>query len=135
MILWLWSQSLSTPAPTWSLSVSTPCSMLHQCLLFLAPLVQHLLHAPQMNPPMNVGAPQFTVQVPYHHQSSRLPSSRSPSSFYPHSEEEDEYLLPEVRLHISFKVISQLDKAEDFRWLLPKELSLCDFLVEQIRSL
>jgi hypothetical protein len=32
-------------------------------------------------------------------------------------------------------VISQLGKAEESRWLSPEELSLCDFLVEQIRSL
>jgi hypothetical protein len=49
--------------------------------------------------------------------------------------EEDEYLSLEVWLHIAFEVIFQLDKAEDFRWLSLEDLCLCDFLVEQIRSL
>jgi hypothetical protein len=48
---------------------------------------------------------------------------------------EDEYLSREVQLHIAFEVISQLDKAADFKWLSPEELSLCDFLDQQIWSL
>jgi hypothetical protein len=47
----------------------------------------------------------------------------------------DECLTLEVLLHIAFEVISQLDKAEESRWLSPEEFSLCDFLVQQIRSL
>jgi hypothetical protein len=47
----------------------------------------------------------------------------------------DECLKLEVQLHISFKMISQLVKAEESRWLSPEELSLHDFLAEQIRSL
>jgi hypothetical protein len=38
-------------------------------------------------------------------------------------------------LHITFEVVSQLDKVKDFRSLSPEELSLRDFLNEQIRSL
>jgi hypothetical protein len=45
---------------------------------------------------------------------------------------EDDYLSPDMRLHIVFEVVSQLDKAEDFKWLSPEEVSLRDFLVEQI---
>jgi hypothetical protein len=56
-------------------------------------------------------------------------------SFYSQPEVEDEYLSPEVRMHIAFKVVSQLEKAKVFRSLLLKELSLRVFLVEQIRSL
>jgi hypothetical protein len=37
--------------------------------------------------------------------------------------------------YIALKVGAQLDKAEVFRWLLPEELSLRKFLVEQIKSL
>jgi hypothetical protein len=48
---------------------------------------------------------------------------------------QDECLTLEVLLHIAFEVISQLDKAEESRWLSPEEFSLCDFLVQQIRSL
>jgi hypothetical protein len=48
---------------------------------------------------------------------------------------DDEDLTLEVLLHVAFEVISQLDRAEVFRSLSIKELSLCDFLVEQIRSL
>jgi hypothetical protein len=48
---------------------------------------------------------------------------------------EDEHLSPEMRLHVAFEVVSQLDKGEDFRSLSPEELSLCDFLNERIRSL
>jgi hypothetical protein len=48
---------------------------------------------------------------------------------------DEECLTPEVQLHIVFKVISQLGKAEESRCLSPEELSLRDFLVEQIRSL
>jgi hypothetical protein len=82
---------------------------------------------------VSIGAlqfPSFPVQEPVHYQ---LP--RSPSSICSQPVVEDEYLLPEVRLHIAFEVVSQLDKAEDARWLSPKELSFCDFLVEQIWSL
>jgi hypothetical protein len=45
--------------------------------------------------------------------------------------------MPEVLLHIAFEVVSQLYKykAKESRWLLPEELSVRDFLVEQIRSL
>jgi hypothetical protein len=84
-------------------------------------------------PPVSIGAlqfPSFPVQEPFHYQ---LP--QSPSSICSQPVVEDEYLLPEVRLHIAFEVVSQLDKAEDARWLSPKELSFCDFLVEQISSL
>jgi hypothetical protein len=38
-----------------------------------------------------------------------------------------------MRLHVAFKVVSQLDMAEDFMSLLPEELSLHDFLDEQIQ--
>jgi hypothetical protein len=48
---------------------------------------------------------------------------------------EDEDLSPKMWLHITFKVVSQLDKAEDFRLLSPEELSLGEFLIEQIHSL
>jgi hypothetical protein len=48
---------------------------------------------------------------------------------------DDECLTSEVLHHIAFEVISQLDKVEEYRWLLPKELSLRNFLVEKIRSL
>jgi hypothetical protein len=40
-----------------------------------------------------------------------------------------------MRLHIAFELISKLDKTEESRWLSLQELSLHDFLVEQIRSL
>jgi hypothetical protein len=43
---------------------------------------------------------------------------------------DDEDLALEVLLHVAFEVISQLDRAEVFRSLSIKELSLCDFLVE-----
>jgi hypothetical protein len=43
--------------------------------------------------------------------------------------------MPEVWLHIAFEVISQLDKANESRWLSPEEVSIRDFLVEQTRSL
>jgi hypothetical protein len=42
---------------------------------------------------------------------------------------EDECLTPEILLHIAFEVTSQLDKAEESRWLSPEEFSLRDFLV------
>jgi hypothetical protein len=48
---------------------------------------------------------------------------------------EDERTSPEVLLHIAYEVVSQLDKPEEFRLLLPEEESLRDFLVDQIRSL
>jgi hypothetical protein len=48
---------------------------------------------------------------------------------------DDEDLAPEVLLHVAYEVVSQLDMAEVFRPLSIKELSLRDFLVEQIRSL
>jgi hypothetical protein len=38
-------------------------------------------------------------------------------------------------LHIAYEVVSQLDNAEDFRHLSLEELSLQDFLVQQIHSL
>jgi hypothetical protein len=47
---------------------------------------------------------------------------------------DDECLTLEVLMHIAFEVISQLSKAEESRWLSPKELSLHDFLVEQFGS-
>jgi hypothetical protein len=59
-------------------------------------------------------------------------------------DEEDEDLAPvgdhdeltlEVLLHVAYEVVSQLDRAEVFRSLSIEELSLRDFLVEQIRSL
>jgi hypothetical protein len=50
-------------------------------------------------------------------------------------EEEDGCLTPEVLLHIAFEVMSQLDNAEDFRQLSLEELSLWDFLIEQIHTL
>jgi hypothetical protein len=53
----------------------------------------------------------------------------------PQPEVGDECLTPQLLLHIAFEVISQLDKGEDSRWLQPEELSLWDFLVEQIQSL
>jgi hypothetical protein len=54
---------------------------------------------------------------------------RPPSSFCSQPEVEDEYLSLEVRLHIAFNVVSQLDKAEDSMSLSPEELSLRNFLV------
>jgi hypothetical protein len=56
----------------------------------------------------------------------------SPSSFCSQTKAEDEYLSPEVRLHITFEVVSQLDKVEVFRSLLSEEHSLHDL---QIRLL
>jgi hypothetical protein len=50
-------------------------------------------------------------------------------------EEEDECLAPEVLLHIAYEVVSQLEKVEEFRQLSLEELSLRDFLVEQIHTL
>jgi hypothetical protein len=85
---------------------------------------------------VSVGALQFPsspMQEPNHHQPPRSPWS--PSSFCSQPEVEDEYLSPEMRLHIAFEVVSQLDKAKNFRWLPLEELSFRDFLVEQIRSL
>jgi hypothetical protein len=51
----------------------------------------------------------------------------------PEVEEDD--LATEVLLHVAFKVVSQLDRAEEFRLLSLKEQSLRGFLGEQIRSL
>jgi hypothetical protein len=48
---------------------------------------------------------------------------------------EDVCLTSEVRLRIALEVVTQLGKAEDYRWLSPEELSLHEFLVEQIWSL
>jgi hypothetical protein len=48
---------------------------------------------------------------------------------------EDDDLSPEVLLHFAYEVMSQLDRAEVLRSLSLEELSLCDFLVEQIRCL
>jgi hypothetical protein len=48
---------------------------------------------------------------------------------------DEEDLAPEVLLHVAYEVVSQLDRAEVFRLLSIKELSLRDFLVEQICSL
>jgi hypothetical protein len=45
---------------------------------------------------------------------------------------EDVCLTSEVRLRIALEVVTQLGKAEDYRWLSPEELSLREFLVEQI---
>jgi hypothetical protein len=70
-------------------------------------------------PSVSIGAPLSSVLEP------------SPSSIHFQSEAEDDCLTPEVRLHIALKVVAQLDKAEDFRWLSPEELSLREFLVEQ----
>jgi hypothetical protein len=50
-------------------------------------------------------------------------------------QEEDECLSPDVLLHIAYDVVSQLDNAADFWQLSLEELSLQDFLVEQIDSL
>jgi hypothetical protein len=46
-----------------------------------------------------------------------------------------ECLTPEVLLHIAYEVVSQLDKAGEFRLLSLDELSLRDFLVKQINAL
>jgi hypothetical protein len=40
---------------------------------------------------------------------------------------EVEYLSLDMRLYVALEVVSQLDKAEDSRWLSPEELSLYDF--------
>jgi hypothetical protein len=47
-------------------------------------------------------------------------------------EEEDEYLTPVVLLHIAYEVVCKLDKTAYFRQLSLEELSLPDFLIEQI---
>jgi hypothetical protein len=86
-------------------------------------------------PLVSIGAPQLPsspVLEPYHLQSPRLSLS---SSICSQPEVEDECLTPEVRLHIAFEVVSQLHKTQESRWLSPAELSLHEFLVEQIRSL
>jgi hypothetical protein len=49
--------------------------------------------------------------------------------------DEDECLTPEILLHIAYEVVSQLDNAEEFRQFSLDELSLGDFLVEQIHIL
>jgi hypothetical protein len=49
--------------------------------------------------------------------------------------DEDECLTPEILLHIAYEVVSQLDNAEEFRQFSLNELSLGDFLVEQIHIL
>jgi hypothetical protein len=49
--------------------------------------------------------------------------------------DEEDLAAPEVSLHVAYEVVSQLDRAEVFRLLSIKELSLRDFLVEQICSL
>jgi hypothetical protein len=51
----------------------------------------------------------------------------------PEVEEDD--LATEVLLHVAFEVVSQLDRAKEFRLLSLKEQSLRGFLGEQIRSL
>jgi hypothetical protein len=48
---------------------------------------------------------------------------------------EDERLSPEVLLHIAYEVVSQLDRAEEFRTLSPDKEDLHDFLEDQIVSL
>jgi hypothetical protein len=58
-----------------------------------------------------------------------------PSSISSQSEAKDVCVTLEVQLHIALEVVAQLDKAKDFRWLLPEKLSLREFLVEQISSL
>jgi hypothetical protein len=50
-------------------------------------------------------------------------------------EVEDEDLVPEVLLHVAYEVVTQLDRAEEFRLLSLEEQSLRNFLVEQICSL
>jgi hypothetical protein len=50
-------------------------------------------------------------------------------------QEEDECVTLDVLLHIAYEVVSQLDDAADFWQLSFEELSLRDFLVEQIDSL
>jgi hypothetical protein len=63
----------------------------------------------------------------------QLHQSASPLSVYTQLEVEDECIMLEVRLHITIEVVSQLDKAEESKWLSPEELSLHNILVEQIR--
>jgi hypothetical protein len=41
---------------------------------------------------------------------------------------DDEHLSPDVLLHISYEVVSQLDRVEDFRSLSPDKQDLYDFL-------
>jgi hypothetical protein len=63
----------------------------------------------------------------------------SPHAFevddYSLPEEEDADLSPEVLLHVAYEVVSQLDRAKEFRSLSLEEQSLRDFLGEQIHSL
>jgi hypothetical protein len=83
---------------------------------------------------VSIDDPQLPSSMlePYHLQP---PCLSSPSSIFSQLEVEDVCLTSEVRLHIALEVVAQLDKVKDFRWLSPDELSLCEFLVEQIRSL
>jgi hypothetical protein len=79
--------------------------------------------------------PEPTVCIDMPQFPSPVVLPRSPSSSDSQPEVEDEYLSSEMRLYVAFEVVSHLDKAEDFRSLSPEELSLRDFLNEQIRSL
>jgi hypothetical protein len=55
-----------------------------------------------------VGMPQFPSVI-------ASPRSLLPSSFDSQPKVEDEYLSLEMQLHVAFEVVSQLDKAKDFR--------------------
>jgi hypothetical protein len=83
---------------------------------------------------VSIDDPQLPSSMlePYHLQP---PCLSSPLSIFSQIEAEDVCLTSEVRLHIALEVVAQLDKVKDFRWLSPDELSFCEFLVEQIRSL
>jgi hypothetical protein len=48
---------------------------------------------------------------------------------------EDDCLAPDILLHITYEVVSQLDRAEESKCLSSKEHSLCYFLVEQVGCL
>jgi hypothetical protein len=91
---------------------------------------------PPSRTPVTVG-PESTVCVgrPQFPSPATSPRSLSPSSFDSQSKVEDEYISSEMRLHVTFEVVSQFDKDKDFRSLSSEELSLHGFLDEQIRSL
>jgi hypothetical protein len=51
---------------------------------------------------------------------------------YPKSFAEDNLPTPEIRLHIAINVVSCLNVAEEARSLLVEEVSLREFLLDQI---
>jgi hypothetical protein len=67
---------------------------------------------------------------------SRGPSNRSLSlSVVPCVSDDDSLSTPEIRLHIAIEEVCHLKMAQETRSLSIEELSLVDFLLDQILSL